>query len=77
VRTLAEAHAATDTHRPRPDADLLEWVAHHRRCARLYEAVARTDPTHGAQAAAWARIERRLAETLEENLLDLYLAYLV
>jgi hypothetical protein len=76
VRTLAAAHAETKARQPGPDDGLLEWVAHHQRAAELYEAVSRTDAVHSAEAAAWARIERREAETLQANLADLIDAYL-
>ncbi|OLF17276.1 hypothetical protein BU204_12720 [Actinophytocola xanthii] len=65
-----------EARRPGSDEGILAWVAHHRWCARVYAAVADTDPDCNAQAAAWARIERREARTLEDNLIDLVQAYL-
>jgi hypothetical protein len=76
VRTLAEAHAMLEARRPESDEGILAWVAHHRWCARVYAAVADTDPVYSAEASAWARIERREAQTLEENLIDLVATYL-
>jgi hypothetical protein len=76
VRTLKEAHAMLEARRPGSDEGVLAWIAHHRWSAVVYAAVADTDPAFGAEAAAWARIERRDAQTLEDNLIDLVATYL-
>nr|WP_083661343.1 AMED_5909 family protein [Actinophytocola xanthii] len=60
---------------PGADAGLTDLIAYHRRCAKAYDDMAVADPGHRFEALAWARIERRQAETIENDLIDLLETY--
>ncbi|MFI9450481.1 AMED_5909 family protein [Amycolatopsis sp. NPDC052450] len=63
-QTLRDAHAVATARRPRPEADMSEWLTFHRANARMYRAVSEVDRGHHHELKYWVGFEERKAEEM-------------
>lgn len=66
--TLAEAHEAAATIRPRQAALLIEWLAYHHRSAAIYAEVAEIDRGHHHEALFMAERERQRVKEIKTQI---------
>jgi hypothetical protein len=67
-QTLAEAHHAMASYRPRQAAPPSEWLAYHQRCAAWYAEVAEIDRGHHHEALFMAEQQRQLAKDIKTQI---------
>jgi hypothetical protein len=67
-RTLADAHHAVASNRPRQTAPLPEWLAYHQRAAAYYAEVAEIDRGHHHEALAMAEEQRQFVVKIKAQI---------
>jgi hypothetical protein len=72
---VMDLHDELWARRPGTDAGLTDLIAYHRWCANAYDDMAAANPGHRHEAMTWARMERRQAQTIEDDLIDLLETY--
>ncbi|MFK0250987.1 AMED_5909 family protein [Amycolatopsis azurea] len=63
-QTLRDAHAVATARRPRPEAEVSEWLRFHQANARMYREVSEVDRWHHHELKYWVGFEERKAEEL-------------
>lgn len=67
-RTLAEAHHAVASIRPRHKAPLAEWLAYHQQSAAVYAEVAEIDRGHHHEALFMAEQQRQRVKDIKAQI---------
>ncbi|OOC02043.1 AMED_5909 family protein [Amycolatopsis azurea] len=63
-QTLRDAHSVATARRPRPGAEVSEWLRFHQANARMYREVSEVDRWHHHELKYWVGFEERKAEEL-------------